>query len=415
MDAVPEVDFDHHADEYFAHKNDVWRQARGCPVAHNPRYGGYWVVSGYDEVAQVSRDEATFSSTHYPGLHDGISWIGIMGIPRGEGLSPAGIAEADEVTHVALRRLLNPFLLPAAVAAYQPLLERLARWAMDQRIARGEMDLVADFTSTVPAVMTLLILGLPADRWEHYREVFHTTLAYPKDSPEFAHAATLIPDMIEDLRRRAAERRADPKDDVLSGLATMEVDGRPLDDDQVVSVLWNLIGGGLDTTTSLTSLALYHLDVDRDLRARLIDDLDLIVPATEEFLRWTSVNETLTRTVTRDVELGGQPLARGDHVMLSWLSANFDEAVFDRPEKVDIDRAPNPHLAFGVGPRRCIGMHLARSQFQLMRKEVLTRIPDYEVDRDAVRFYQGNPELTGVVALPARFTPGKVDGLERPF
>jgi cytochrome P450 len=128
------------------------------------------------------------------------------------------------------------------------------------------------------------------------------------------------------------------------------------------------------------------------------------------------VNETLTRTVTRDVELAGQQLQRGDHLMLSWLSANRDETVFPQADEVVLDRAPNPHLAFGLGAHRCIGMHLARTLFQVLMSEVLTRIPDYRVDRAATKFYEGNPELNGVVRMPVTFTPGpKVGPAEQPF
>ena len=202
----------------------------------------------------------------------------------------------------------------------------------------------------------------------------------------------------------------------MSQLVNLEIeDGRKLRDDELIGVLWNLIGGGLDTTSSLTSLALYHLDTHHDLRQRLIDEPDLLVPATEEFLRFTSVNETLTRTVAADVELGGRQLKRGDFVMMSWLAANFDEKVFDRADQVVLDRTPNPHLAFGVGPHRCIGMHLARTMFAVLMGEVLTRIPDYQVDHEATRFYKGNPELAGVVTMPATFTPGPAVGVDRPF
>jgi len=100
---------------------------------------------------------------------------------------------------------------------------------------------------------------------------------------------------------------------------------------------------------------------------------------------------------------------------LSWLSANFDKKVFERPDEVILDRAPNPHMAFGVGPHRCIGMHIARSLFEVMVREVLARIPDYVVDRGATHFYEGNPELTGVVAMPVSFTPGKPVGVTRPY
>jgi cytochrome P450 len=195
----------------------------------------------------------------------------------------------------------------------------------------------------------------------------------------------------------------------------MEVDGRRLDDDDVLAVIFNLIGGGLDTTTSLTSLALHHLEAHPELRARLASNPELLGAACEEYLRWTSVNETLTRTCTRDTELGGQQIRRGDVVMMSWLGANFDPTAFERPEDVDIDRAPNPHLAFGIGTHRCIGMHVARALFQVMVSQILNRIPDYIVDQSATRFYQGDPELCGVVRMPVRFTPGKAVGVERPF
>jgi cytochrome P450 len=222
--------------------------------------------------------------------------------------------------------------------------------------------------------------------------------------------------MLARLGEVAAERRAHPGDDVLSALVQADVGGRRLTDGEVQSVLWNLIGGGLDTTTSLTSLSLHHLDAHPELRAQLIDHPELIGAATEELLRFFSVNETLTRTITRDTELGGQQLRRGEHLMLSWLSANRDESVFDRADEVVLDRAANPHLAFGVGPHRCIGMHMARTMFQVLITEVLTRIPDYAVDREATRFYAGNPELNGVVTMPATFTPGPRTGpRERPF
>jgi cytochrome P450 len=140
----------------------------------------------------------------------------------------------------------------------------------------------------------------------------------------------------------------------------------------------------------------------------------LLPAATEEFLRYFSVNESLTRTVTRDVELAGQQLQRGDHLMISFLSANRDATRFEDPDEVILDRAPNPHLGLGVGPHRCIGMHMARSMFQVLLREVLTRIPDYEIDREATQFYDRNPELNGVVRMAATFTPGPAVGPREP-
>ena len=412
------VEFDHHSAEFHAERHEWWaRLRRECPVAHNPRYGGFWVVSGYDEVATVSRDAETFSSRHARGSDDGIDYLGIAGIPRGRSIPTAGIAEVEGTVHGALRRALNPFLVPAAVARMRPLMEAATTWFLDQRIEEGAIDLVLDLANPVPAILTMELVGLPRDAWRSYAELFHGTVAYRPGSPEHTDALGHLPGMLGVLREEVASRRRTPRDDLLTALVELELpDGRPLADDELVSALWNLVGGGLDTTTSLTSLTLHHLDEHRDLRRRLVDEPDLIELATEEFLRYFSVNETLTRTVTCDVDLDGQQLRRGDHLMLSWLSANRDGRVFDRPDEVVLDREANPHLAFGVGPHRCIGMHLARTMFQVLLRAVLARVPDYAVDRAATEFYAGNPELNGIVRMPATFTPGdRVGPAERPF
>ncbi len=413
----PIVDFDHHSQEFHQNRHAEWAALRKCPVAYNPRFGGFWVVSGYDEVETVSRDAETFSSRYVADSDDGIDYLGITGVPRAKTMPTAGIAEVEGPVHQALRRVINPFLVPHAVARMRPLMERATTWFLDQRIASGRMDLVLDLTNPVPAILTMELVGLPLDSWQHYADLFHAAVAHRRGQPEYDQAMANLPAMLGELAEAAADRRQSPRDDLLTALVELRLDdGRALTDAEVLAALWNLVGGGLDTTTSLTSLSLHHLDQHPELRAELIERPELIKAATEEFLRYFSVNETLTRTVTRDVELGGQQLSRGDHLMLSWLSANRDEAKFDRPDQVVLDRAPNPHLALGVGPHRCIGMHMARAMFQVLVHEVLTRIPDYRVDREATQFYAGNPELNGIVRMPATFTPGPVLGpTERPF
>lgn len=419
MSAVerPIVDFDHHSQEFHQNRHGEWAELRRCPVAFNPNFGGFWVVSGYDEVAAVSRDGETYSSKHLVESDDGIDYLGITGIPRARTMPTAGIAEVEGPLHTALRRVMNPYLMPKAIGAMRPLMQRATTWFLDQRIESGHMDLVADLTNPVPAILTMQLVGLPLESWQHYAELFHATVAHGPGHPEFDQALANLPAMMAELGAQAAARRDDPRDDLLTAFVDLRLeDGRALSDEELRSVLWNLVGGGLDTTTSLTSLALCHLDEHPDLRRRLIAQPALLGSATEEYLRYFSVNETLTRTVTRNVELGGQHLRRGDHLILSWLSANRDPDEFERPDEVILDRAPNTHLAFGVGPHRCIGMHMARSMFQVLMAEILSRIPDYRIDRDATRFYAGNPELNGVVTMPATFPPGSRTGpTERPF
>ncbi len=410
------VDFDHHDPAWHAARVEHWGELRRCPVAFNERHGGFWVVSGHGEVAAVARDAETYSSRHLREPEDGITYVGIAGIPRPRAIPTSGIAEVEGPVHTALRRVMNPFLVPTAIAALEPLMRAATTWFVDERIESGAIDLVLDLANPVPATLTMALVGLPLDDWRPYAELFHGTIAYRPGQPEFDRAVANVPAMLTRLAEVVVARREDPGDDLLSALVQMEVEGRRLTDAELQSVLWNLIGGGLDTTTSLTALALHHLDAHPDLRARLAGDPGLIGTATEEFLRYFSVNETLTRTVTTDAELGGQQLGRGDHLMLSWLSANRDESVFERADEVVLDRAPNPHLAFGVGPHRCIGMHMARTMFAVLLTEVLARLPDYAVDRGATRFYAGNPELNGVVTMPATFTPGpRLGPAERPF
>jgi cytochrome P450 len=150
------------------------------------------------------------------------------------------------------------------------------------------------------------------------------------------------------------------------------------------------------------------------LRQQLVEHPGLYRSAADEFLRYCSVNKTLSRTVSRDTVLGGQQLRRNDQVLISWFAANHDEREFERADEVVLDRAPNRHVAFGLGPHRCIGAPLARVMFEVMVKAVLTRIPDYEVDIDGVHRYAGNPSMTGLGKLPVTFTPGVSLGTARP-
>lgn len=410
-----EADFDHLSLEWLAERQRHNEELRRIsPVIWNRRYG-YWYVTGYDEVSQVAREAETFSPRYAERADDGLYYVGIMGVPRDEGLPPVGIAESEPRRHTALRRAINPFMLPAAVDRDRPFLEQTATWCLDQVVGSGRMDMVYDFTNPVPAIWTMRLMGLPPTKWQHWAEYFHGATAYGRQMPEFQAAVARTPEMIAEVKEVVAARRRHPGDDLISSLVGLEVDGRTMTDDELVAAIWNLIGGGVDTTTSLTSLALLHLSDEPELRHRLAQDHELLAAACEEYLRWTSVNEVLSRTCTRDTVLGGQEIRRGEFVMMSWLAADHDPSTFPDPGTVDIDRSPNPHLAFGVGPHRCIGLHVARVMFEVMVREVLARIPDYAIDRDATAYYRGNVKLHGVVTMPATFTPGVQVGVDCPF
>jgi cytochrome P450 len=412
-DAV--VDFDHHSDEFNLNElafNAELRQK--CPVAWNENYGGFWFLTSYAAVSQTARDGDTFAHKYEPNAADGVDYQGEMGVPRPEGQPALGIGEVDGPFHQALRHALAPFFSPGAVQKMRPFMEQLADWFLDQRIGDGQMDLVLDYASPVPAILTMKLMGLPYDTWQRYANLFHSVMAVPQDSPEYAEAIAEVPAMMQGVLEFAATRRAEAGDDLTSFLIQFEFDGKRLDDSQLLNILWNLIAGGVDTTTSQTALTLRHLGTNPELRQQLIDHPELHRTATDEFLRYFSVNQQLSRTVTRDVVLGGQHFRRNDRVVISWLGANHDEQEFERPDEIVLDRAPNRHVAFGLGPHRCIGSHLARLMSGVMVKAALERIPDYQIDLGGVHEYLGNPSMTGLGKLPVTFTPGVSRGISPP-
>jgi cytochrome P450 len=408
------VGFDHHSEEFNHSERTLNADLRSrCPVAWNDNYGGFWYVSSYDAVEQVARDGDTFAHKYEPDAADGVNYQGEMGVPRPEGQPPLGIGEVDGPYHLALRRALTPFFSSGAIEKMRPFMEQSVHWFLDQRIADGHMDLVLDYASPVPAILTMRLMGLPYDNWRLYANLFHSVMD-ASDSDTYNKVIAEVPAMIDGLVKFAAARRAAPADDLTSFLVQFEFDGKRLDDSQLIDILWNLIGGGVDTTTSLTALSLLHLGTHPDLRHQLIERPELYRSAADEFLRYCSVNKTLSRTVSRDAVLGGQQLRRNDQVLISWFAANHDEREFEQADDVVLDRAPNRHVAFGLGPHRCIGAPLARVMFEVMLKAVLDRIPDYEVDVGGVHRYSGNPSMTGLGKLPVAFTPGASLGTPRP-
>jgi cytochrome P450 len=194
-------------------------------------------------------------------------------------------------------------------------------------------------------------------------------------------------------------------DDLISIILQAEVEGAPLTDEQVIGYVFLLMLGGMDTTSGLTGNALVRLHEDPALRQQLIDDPALLDTATEEFLRHDTPTQGLYRIVKRDCEFHGQQLSAGDRVTLMFASGNRDPKVFDEPEEIDLTRSPNRHLAFSLGPHRCLGSNFARVMFQEMISEVLERIPDFAIDGEVVRFEDAG-DVYAVRHLPIRFTPG---------
>src|ERR1700739_4030099 len=270
------VAFDHHSDDFNLNELAINADLRHkCPVAWNQNYGGFWFLSSYDAVSQTARDDETFSHKYEPNAPDGVDYQGEMGVPRPEGQPALGIGEVDREYPLALRHALAPFFSPGAVEKMQPFMEQSAHWFLDQRITDGQMDLVLDYASPVPALLTMKLMGLPYDNWHLYANLFHSVMAVPQDSDEYTNAIAKVPAMMQEILEYAANRRAKPEDDLTSFLIQFEFDGKRLTDEQLLNIIWNLIGGGVDTTTSQTALTLLHLGTHPELRQQLIDDPEL--------------------------------------------------------------------------------------------------------------------------------------------
>jgi len=402
----PIADVDLYDPQVSARRVDEWARLRAqCPVAYNPQHGGYWMVSRYDDVVKVSRTRKAFSSRYLDEPVDGIEYIGVLGIPPPPRVLGIGVHEVAEGMHVPLRRAMNPYFSPSVAEALRPMIKEYARWFLDQQIESGRIDAVRELAGPIAALLTMEVVGLPKSQWRYYVEAFQNSRTYAIDSPEANALGEMVTSMATTLMEELESRRENPKDDLLTAFVQFRTpDGDALTDAELLGQVWFVITGGLDTTTSVIANSLQYLAKHPEHRRALIENPDLMPTATEEFLRVFPVNESLTRTVTCHFELGGQQLRRGDHLLMSWLSANRDASVFEDPDQVLLDRTPNPHLAFGTGPHRCIGMHVARMVFQVIVAEVLRRIPDYTAERSTTA--PPMPVLNSVLSLPLVFAPG---------
>jgi cytochrome P450/ferredoxin-NADP reductase len=395
--------FDHHGAEANADPVAYYRSFRErCPVGRTSAHGGYHYTTRYADVVRIARDDTTFSSERGPAGDDGVSFV----IPVGAGLLQLPI-ELDPPRSTPYRELINPLLSPEAVERLRPMIAAHTTRIVDRFVERGEADLVTDLTNPLPAAVTLDWLGFGVDDWERFAKPVHDIFAAVAGSERARRGGEALGTLEVRIREILAERRAQPRDDAVSALtAATYPEGRPFTDDELVSVVFLLIAGGVDTTTSLTGSTLVWLSAHPQERQRLIDEPDLLENATEEFLRAFAPSQSMARTVVRDTEIGGCPMSHGDRVLIPWVAANHDPEVFDDPETVRLDRDARRHLSFGIGAHRCAGAHLARAMFGEMMRQILTRIPDFHIDAARAVPYPTRGNQTGWDSLPATFTPG---------
>jgi cytochrome P450 len=397
----PIVHFDHNSQEHSADPVASYRKLREAhPVAWSEAHGGYWVLSSYDAVFEAARDDDVFSSARNDYGGEGLTVV----IPK----TPMHLhipIEFDPPEFRKYRKVVNPIAAPAAIDRMAPMIKRYTTWFIDQVIEAGECDLAQ--VIGVPSIVTVDWLGLPVKDWKRYSFAHHAVLAAVPGSEEYERATKVeLPALSEQMREVIAARRAEPTGDLISYLVQQEVDGRPLTDEEVFSMIELILAGGVGTTASLVSQALVWLYQHQDVRQDLIDHPEKLERAVEEFLRYFSPTQALARTVAKEAEFHGVDVHVGDRVLLAWGSANRDSDAFDNADQLDIERWPNRHTAFGVGIHRCLGSHLGRAMAHELLSQILERMPDYVVDLDNVKPYPHQGTNTGWQSIPARFTPG---------
>jgi cytochrome P450 len=382
------------------HPHEMYRWLREHDPVHwheEPNGPGFWAVMGYDDVKAVGRDAETYSS---------VPTIAISDAEIFEVDNHQMMLMMDPPRHTRYRRLLNHRFTPRAAGRLRTRIEELTRLIVDQVVERGECDLVTDIAGELPSYVVAELLGLPLDdgrRLYELTEIIHTA---PGALPEGAQAAA-VGEMFAYASGVIADKRARPSDDLSSLLLQSEVDGCPLDDIDFNLFFLLLVDAGGDTTRNLVAGGMLALFDYPDERARLQADPDGLLPtAVEEMLRWVSPVVYMRRTALRDTELGGRPIAAGQKVVMYYGSADRDAAVFAEPDRFDVARTPNEHVAFGGGgPHFCLGAHVARIEIEAMFRELLGRLPDMEL-AGPVEWLPSN-FISGPKHVPVRFTPGR--------
>ena len=376
---------------------EIAKLAAQGPVVFSSAHGGHWIVTGYDEVHAVLRDPATFSS--YPN--------NLVNAGDGKFIP----LELDPPEHTAYRHALQPLFSPTRMKVLEPRIRAMVNRLIDGFATRGSAEFISEFAHELPTSVFLQLMDWPLADAPMFTEMTDITLQGKPGATEEESAAArqqAAQQMFGYFAGVLADRRARPgADDVTTTIINtpVEIEGsaRLLTDEELCRMFFLLLIAGLHTVQGSLAWSVLHLSARPDERQRLIDDPALLPSAVEEMLRIESA-VSMGRRVTHDTELGGVKLKAGDQLLVVLAGANRDGRQFNEPDEVRIDRAPNRHLAFGSGPHRCLGSHLARIELTIALEEIHRRIPDYRLDPGQPALSHAS-QVRGVVKLPILFTP----------
>ena len=363
-----------------------------APVYHNERLD-FWALSRFDDVLTALHDTATYTSSKGVALED-----------DGQGASKSMI-HMDPPDHTQMRKVVARRFTPRRIAELEPTVRTWAQALVASLDGRAQFDVVTDFSALLPATVISVMLGIDEEEHDHVRLWTDDYLTRPEDRIDQTVDSRVAEGKLVQLAATyTAHRRANPTDDILSLLVTMEYQGEPLTDAEVIGMCMLLISGGHETTSKLIAHGVRLFGLHTDQRQSVIEEPELMVQAIEELLRFTSPTQYMTRTTTRDVDVRGVTIPKDSKVALLLGSGNRDPREFERPDDFDILR-PNPRiLAFGHGAHVCLGAAVARLEGRVALEEFLARYPAYEVD-DAGITYMHSGNVQGPTRMPIRVPP----------
>jgi cholest-4-en-3-one 26-monooxygenase len=385
------------------HEWFTWLRAN-APVYHHPEPGGpgFWVVTRYDDIVACNRDAQSFSSAQRLG--------GVVGL-EGPTESPPGMEAGgnmmlfmDPPDHTRYRKLVNRGFTPRMIGALEAHVRDLTARIVDDALAKGECDFVVDVAAELPLEVIAELIGVPH---EDRHKIFDWSNRFVgSEDPEYLVSPELVMEaqveMFTYAQALADQRRAEPRDDIVSALLEAEIDGDRLTDMDFNMFFMLLSVAGNETTRNAIAHGMNAFLEHPDQYELLASDPEAYLSsATEEILRWASPVMYFRRNATRDVQVRDQTIAAGEKISLWYISANRDEDVFDDPFTFDITRYPNPHIAFGGGgPHFCLGAQLARLEIRLLFEQLVERVPRVEAldppDRLRSNF------IGGIKHLPVR-------------
>jgi cytochrome P450 family 142 subfamily A polypeptide 1 len=381
----------------------VYRWLRDEHPVYRDEANGIWGISRYDDIVEIEKHPARYSSARgsRPKVDPQQSMI-----------------DSDDPVHQARRRLVARRFTPRAVKQNESDVRAVATHLVDRVAPRGECDVVRDLAAPFPASVIGRKLGFPPELWDKCREwsefTMHDGGQYPVDgSPPETTGRTIeaVLEFAVETMALVQARRHEPRDDLISVWAHEELDWpdgtrRRMTDDELVSEALLVLDGGAETTRSVIGTTCVALSEHPDQHAKLRDDPSILATTgVEEIIRWVSPLLNMARTATEDHELHGAEIKAGDELLLMYASANRDERVFTEPDRFDVTRDHNLHVAFGFGTHFCLGASLARLEIRVMFEELLRRLPDMHLAPGAQPRIVPAAFSRAYDAVPVVFTP----------